>query len=303
MLQEGREVRSRAKVADVYLFALNGRRVGAAMLIAAERLDVPLEKNRTGHGIGNGASNVTNKFLERRHSRGGEIRTGDGHIDIEVGDRVVESTGLLLDPFGGTDEAFFFSVPTAEDDGAARPPALVNESTEATNGFKHGGGTAGRINCAIDPRIAVIAEDDRCAGILRALDFPDDIPDDAALVVLLGDEVDFYAAGAEVIAERQCALPGLRNPRPCEGLENGCGIVEAERNRDDARLDAIGTGDIGGASRVRQIERGSDAGSFGIAGIPENVIHRAALDASVGTPGTDGIGVALVKAVVLRIGV
>ena len=128
MLQEGREVRSRAEIADVHFFALDGRRVGVVMLVAAERLDAPLEKNRAGHGTGNGAGNVANKLLERGHGRGGEIGTGDGDIDIEVGDGVVERAALLLDPFGGTDEAFFFGVPTAEDDGAARAPALAKRA-------------------------------------------------------------------------------------------------------------------------------------------------------------------------------
>ena len=127
------------------------------------------------------------------------------------------------------------------------PPALANESADAANGLKHGGGAAGGIDRAKDPRVTMIAEDDGCTGILRALDFPDDIPDDAALVVLLRDEVDFYAAGTEVIAERERALPGLRNARAGERLEDGRGVVRAERNGDDARLDAVGPCDIRGA--------------------------------------------------------
>ena len=171
VLQEGREVRAGAEVADVDLFALDGRRIGAAMLVAAERLDVPLVKNRAGHRAGNGAGDVADKLLERGHGRGGEIRTGDGDIDIEVGDGVVERAALLLDPFGRADEAFFLGIPTAEDDGAARPPALMKQSADAANGFKHGGGAAGGIDRAIDPRVAMIADDDPCVGILRALRF------------------------------------------------------------------------------------------------------------------------------------
>ena len=78
------------------------------------------------------------------------------------------------------------------------------------------------------------------SGSCEPCDFSDDIPDDAALVILLGDEVDFHAAGTEVIAERQRALPALRHAGPGERLEDGRGIVIAEGNGDDARLVAIG---------------------------------------------------------------
>ena len=52
MLQKGRIVRSRAEVADVHLFALDGRRIGAMMLVAAERLEMPLRIDGAGDGLG-----------------------------------------------------------------------------------------------------------------------------------------------------------------------------------------------------------------------------------------------------------
>ena len=108
---------------------------------------------------------------------------------------------MLLDPFCGTNEAFFFGVPTAENDGALWPPTLRDERADAVHRLEHGRGAAGRIDGAIDPGIAMIAGDHPVVWILRSFDFSDDIPDDAALVVLLRDEVDFHAAGAYVIAE------------------------------------------------------------------------------------------------------
>ncbi len=146
--------------------------------------------------------------------------TGDGHIDIEVGDGAIERAALLLDPFGGADEALLFGVPTAEDDGALGPPALTEQCADAVHGFKHGGGAAGGIDRAIDPGVAMIADDDPGVGILRALDFADHVPDDAALVVLLRDEVDFHSAGTQVIAERQRALPALRHSGAFERLQD-----------------------------------------------------------------------------------
>ena len=117
---------------------------------------------------------------------------------------------MLLDPLGGADEAFFLGIPTAKDDGAFGPPALRDESTDAVDGLEHGGGAAGGVDGAVDPGVAMIAGDNPVAGVLGALDFSDDVPDDAALIVLIGDKVDFYAARPEVVAERQRALPALR---------------------------------------------------------------------------------------------
>ena len=86
----------------------------------------------------------------------------------------------------------------------------------------------------------MIAHDDRGIGILRALDFADHIPDDAALVVLLRYEVDFYAAGTQVIPKGQRALPALRYAGAFEGLQDRRGVVVADRDGDDVRLIAIG---------------------------------------------------------------
>ena len=64
------------------------------------------------------------------------------------------------------------------------------------DGLKHGGGAAGGIDRAIDPGVAMIADDDPVVGILGAFDFSDDVPDDAALIVLLRDEMDLTDAAA-----------------------------------------------------------------------------------------------------------
>ena len=106
--------------------------------------------------------------------------------------------------------------------------------------FKHGGGAAVGIDRAVDPGVAVIAADDPLVGILRALDLADHVPDDAALVVLLRDEVNFHAAGPEVIAEGQRALPALRHAGAFESLQNRRGIVIADGDGDDVRLVALG---------------------------------------------------------------
>ena len=113
------------------------------------------------------------------------------------------------------------------------------------------------------------------------MDFADDVPDGAALVVLLGDEMHVHAAGADVIAEGSAPCqPAAR--RGLERLQDGRGIVIAEGDGDDVRLIAVGR-DAGG---VGQVGRGGDAGSFRVAGILEEILHGAALDAGVRPPGT-----------------
>ena len=85
--------------------------------------------------------------------------------------------------------------------------------------------------------------------------FPDDIPDDAALVILLRDEVNFNTGGTQVIRKRQRSLPALRNAGPFERPENRRRVMRAERNGDDARLVAVGADEVFDAGRIGQIER------------------------------------------------
>ena len=75
----------------------------------------------------------------------------------------------------------------------------------------------------------------------------------------------------------------------------------AEGNGDDAGLVAGGSDKVLDAGRVGEIERGGYAGRFRIAGVLEEILNGAALDAGLGTPGAVGVGVAFEVAVVLRV--
>src|ERR1035441_4022981 len=112
------------------------------------------------------------------------------------------------------------------------------------NRFEHGGGAAGGIDGAVDPGVAVIAPHHPLVGVLRSFELADDIPNDAALEVLHGDQVDLHAALSsklsEVVAEGQGALPLLRHTGAAEGLQDRRGVVVAEGNRDNVRLVAVG---------------------------------------------------------------
>ena len=126
MLQEGREVRAGAEIANVGFFAFNGRRIGLAPFSIRASLKVPLFEDGAAERAWDRARDFANELLERRHGGSRKVWTGDGDIDVEVCDGMIEKLALLLHPFGGADEAFLFRIPTAEDDGALWPPALVD---------------------------------------------------------------------------------------------------------------------------------------------------------------------------------
>src|ERR1700733_2878896 len=115
--------------------------------------------------------------------------------------------------------------------------------------------------------------------------------------------MDFDPTYAQVIAKRERTLPALRHAWPSQCLQNRSRVVVAERNRNDARLIAAGSLNILVAGRIGQIKSRSNAWSFRIARVFEEILHGAALDAGLRTPRADGVGVALVIAVVLRIGI
>ena len=89
----------------------------------------------------------------------------------------------------------------------------------------------------------MIADDHPIAGELGAFDLADHVPDDAALIILHGDQVNLDAAlpfsQSEVIAEAQPALPALRHTGSLQGLQDGRGIVVADGDGDDAGLAAV----------------------------------------------------------------
>src|ERR1700740_3197346 len=104
------------------------------------------------------------------------------------------------------------------------------------HGLEHRCRPAIGIDCAIDPCIAMIADDNPVVGIIAALDFADYVPDGAALIVLLRYQMHANAAGSKVVAEGKRALPALRHTWALEGLQDGRGVVIAEGNGDDVRL-------------------------------------------------------------------
>src|SRR5580693_4541579 len=160
------------------------------MLVAILAAVLPLVVDGCADWAGHGASQLADKLLERRHGGGGEVWSRNGNIYIEVGDCALEGLGVLLHPFCRAHQAFFLSVPTAEDNCAFGTPSLLEQSADAMHRFEHGRGAAVGIDGSVDPCVAVIADNDPVVRIFRAFHFANHVPDDASLVILLRDQVD-----------------------------------------------------------------------------------------------------------------
>ena len=165
MLEERGVVGAGAEIADADGVGVRGRLMGvevAAVLRLRGVFAWPASTGRRrcrpwGWGL---LGDFANELLERGDGGGVEVRAGDADVGVEVGDGVGEFGGVLLGPLGGADEAFFFGVPAADDDGALGLPALLEQVAEAMDGFEHGGGAGVGIDGAVDPGVAMVAGDD-----------------------------------------------------------------------------------------------------------------------------------------------
>ena len=254
---------------------------------------------------------LADELFEGGYGFGVEVGTGYADVSVEVGDGVGEVVFVLFCPLGGAHEAFFFGVPTADDDSALRFPTLLEKDSEAMDGFEHGSGAAVGIDGSVDPGVTVIAGDDPVVFLrgIGALDGADDVPDGAEGVVLLKMHVDddFVCVGvvfacAEVVGEGKGSLPAVRCGLAAEALEDRGGVfvgqgIDGDVGLVDRRVSGCE------ALRVGQVGSGGYARGFGVAGIDGEELHGAALDGGVGAEGTLGVDVAAEVAVVGGVGV
>src|SRR5207253_654673 len=98
-----------------------------------------------------------------------KVWAGRGLIDVDVGDGfVAQFVGELLSPFGGTGEADFFTIPTADYYRAPRTGSRFRQLSQGAREFHHCCRAAAGVDAAEDPGIAMIAEHDPFIGQLRA---------------------------------------------------------------------------------------------------------------------------------------
>ncbi len=113
--------------------------------------------------------------------------------------------------------------------------------------------------------------------------------------------MDFYAAGTEVIAEGQRALPALRHAGAFEGLQNRRGIVVADGNGDDVRLIAVWAGEILMRAESGRSSVEATPGVSGSPGYLKRYCTEPRCTPVSGRHGPFGLRIAFVVAVVLRV--
>ena len=244
------------------------------------------------------ARGVANEIFQRRRGTGAEVGAGDADVGVDVSDGLCLQLGAIrFDPFGRADQTRLFAVPFADDDRAARLPASTSKFAERASRFEHRGCAAAGIGGAENPRVVMIAEHHPFV-VGCAAQFGDHVVDRPLLIVHHELHVNFGVARAEVIRERQTALPVRGNGCAAEIAENHSGILCVDRHGGNVRkIRGVGGREaLGGC-------RGGDAGRERIAGINLRVNNRAALDAAHRTPRTVRECVALRVAVVLGIGI
>src|SRR6185369_8000885 len=99
VLEEGREVRTGAEIANAHFFARNGWGIGGAMFVFTVPVGAPLLVDGIAHGAGDRFCDLAHELFERRNSGSGEVGPGDSYVNVEVGDCMIECLGVLLDPF------------------------------------------------------------------------------------------------------------------------------------------------------------------------------------------------------------
>ena len=237
-------------------------------------------------------------MLQRMAAAGAEKAAAVGiRVDVKHG-LGLQLLRVRLGPFGGTEQARFLAVPAGVDQGALRPPTLLEQAADGL-GLGHQGHVAGqRVPCAEHPAVVVVAADDPLVRRAGALDLRDHVVDRLAVPVRQHGQVRLGRARSHVIGQRQCAAPSRGRHRAAQRLQQRRGVGPGDRQHRNLQqgLRVLDRQPLGA-------RRGADAGGQWIAGILLHVGDRAALHAFRRAPAAFGISVALGVAVIVRVGI
>ena len=242
-------------------------------------------------------SYIVNKVLQVMRATGVE-KAPVIAIGIDVRDGVLlKFVAMGFDPLGRAQQARFFAVPGAEDDGPLRVPSLFMQFAEHASFFQNGHHARDWVLGAVDPGIVVIAADHPLLGRIRSAQGGDHVVDRLQVPVGNDFQMNFRGAGADVISDGQGPSPFLGRNRPLQGGKQRQRI--GIRNRQH--------GNFGDGFRVFDVKplgvgSGADSGSERIAGII-GVHDAAALHAVARPPSAFRIVVALEIAIALGIGI
>src|SRR5262249_24737810 len=198
-------------------------------------------------------------------------------------------------------QSFLFRVPTGEDNGSVRLPALLQQFADSVYRFEHRRRAAVGIDSAIDPGVAMIPEDDQLVWIFVSRNSADDIPNRPIVIILLEMHFDTHRSRSNVIGEWQRTLPFTRGLRAPEILQNRRSVAVREwRGWNFRHVRSLRRRN---SLRIGQRWQRRNSWSGGIAGVLEHVLNGATLHCRFRTPWALGIGIALEVTIVPGIGI
>ena len=220
VLQKGGVVGAAAQIADLNIILVAraagsrsacpsdlGSGVLGALLLFLLGRGLPLVVDAAALGTGHRLGDIAQVLLQAGHRRRAEVGPGNRDIHVEVRHSARQFLGVLLGKLGRADQAFFFRIPTGEDQGALGTPSGLQQLSDAMHRFQLRGGAAVGIDRAIHPGIAMIAGDHPLVGKLRSVHHANHVPDGHVVIVQLDRHVHLHRSRTDVIGEGQRALP------------------------------------------------------------------------------------------------
>ena len=135
-----------------------------------------------------------------------------GAVGVDVdGGLLLQFGVVLLRPLRRSQQAPLFAVPQRQNDRSRRAPPGLQQLPQTARRFHQRRCAADRIVGAAHPRIVMIAEDDPLIGPRRPRNAGDDVVERSILPLEAQVHVDLRGTGADVIRERQRALPFVRH--------------------------------------------------------------------------------------------
>ena len=236
---------------------------------------------------------------QRRDAGDGQVAPGHGGVEIDVGDGVLlQGLDALLHPLGRSQKAILLAVPGRQEDRAPRLPAAAEGGGQAARRLQERGGPRVRVDGAVGPGIAVVAEDDQPVGLGRSRDGRDHVVQRSDGVVHLDRHLDLGRAGSEVIGERQAALPLVRHPLARQRLED----LRRLAIRQGQRWDLRDAGHLLAADALRTLG-GGVTGRRRVSRTGRQELHRSPLDGRRRSHRAVRVDVSLHIAVVRRVAV
>src|SRR3989441_10986335 len=171
------------------------------------------------------------------------------------------------------------AVPGGVDDGAPRPPALLQELAVGAGLFEQRHLARDRVFGAVHPGIVVVAADHPLVRRGRARDARDDVVQRLETPIGFDAQVHLRRPGADVVGDREAAAPLLGRHRAGERREQGLGVAVGNRKHRDLR-DRLRLID----GQTLRVLGGTYARREWIAGIDGHVHHTAALHAVARSP-------------------